>query len=370
MDDDKNVPFFDVIIVGAGWSGLMACKYCLGEGLKTLVLESRDSIGGVWAFTNDTRYGGVMTTTETTSSRCITEISDFPMPENYPEFPSHLEILAYLKDYCARFDLGRHIRLDHPVSNARKLDKVWHVTCWNGSEYRAKSLIVSSGVHQHQNDVSEHPRFNGFSGPILHSAAVKAVRPEYAGKTVVIWGGGESASDIAFEIGKTADRIHWCIPNGQWFIPKVVDRWPPFPSTRPKVGDQASSRVRLLLSPTFGFSPFISQYLQYALGFNGHGQAAWKTHAPYHQSFFNKSYEVMSQVKSGKVVAKRDIARCDGNEVHFTDGSTVRADVMITCSGYRAEFPFFDRSTAPPTDPQEWYKFLFGDDPSLAFVGF
>jgi len=111
MDGDKNVPFFDVIIVGAGWSGLMACKYCLGEGLKTLVLESRDSIGGVWAFTNDTRYGGVMTTTETTSSRCITEISDFPMPEDYPEFPSHLEILAYLKDYCARFDLDRHIRL-------------------------------------------------------------------------------------------------------------------------------------------------------------------------------------------------------------------------------------------------------------------
>src|SRR5437879_5124202 len=86
-----------------------------------------------------------MTTTETTSSRCITEISDFPMPENYPKFPSHLEILAYLKDYCARFDLDRHIRLDHPVSNARKLDKVWHVTCSNGSEYRAKSLMFRRG---------------------------------------------------------------------------------------------------------------------------------------------------------------------------------------------------------------------------------
>jgi cation diffusion facilitator CzcD-associated flavoprotein CzcO len=86
---DKNnegFPFFDVIVVGAGWSGLMACKYSLGEGLKTLVLEGRDSIGGVWSFTRDRRYGGVMTTTETTSSRCITEISDFPMPESYPEF--------------------------------------------------------------------------------------------------------------------------------------------------------------------------------------------------------------------------------------------------------------------------------------------
>ena len=125
-----------------------------------------------------------------------------------------------------------------------------------------------------------------------------------------------------------------------------------------------------MLSPTFGYSPFINQYLQYAFGFNGHGQAAWKTHAPYHQSFFNKSYGVMSQVKSGKVVAKRDIARCEANDVHFTDNSSVRADVIITCSGYRTAFPFFDLSKAPSTNPQLWYKYLFAEDPSLAFVGF
>jgi len=370
MDENDGFPFFDVIILGAGWSGLMACKYCLGEGLKTLVLESRNSVGGVWAFTNDARYGGVMTTTQTTSSRCITEMSDFPMPESYPEFPSHVEILAYLQDYCARFDLARHIRLDHQVSDVRKASDVWHVACDNGSKYRAKNLIVSSGVHQHPNDAPGDIRFNGFTGQILHSAAMKAARPDHAGKTVVIWGGGESASDVAFEVSRTAARIYWCIPNGQWFVPKIVDRWPPFPSKRPKVGDQASSRVRLLLSPTFGFSPFINQYLQYTYGFNGHGHAAWKTNAPYHQSFFNKSTEVLSQVKSGKIVPKRDIARCDGNEVYFTDGSAVRSDVMITCSGYQLVFPFFDPSGAPSTAVQEWYKFLFGEDPTLAFVGF
>jgi dimethylaniline monooxygenase (N-oxide forming) len=365
-----NLPFFDVIILGAGWSGLMACKYCVGEGLKTLILESRDTIGGVWAFTNDVRFGGVMTTTETTSSRSVTEISDFPMPDAYPEFPSHVKILAYLKDYCARFGLDRHIRLAHEVTNVRKIGNAWHTTCSNQAQFRARNLVVCSGVHQHPNDVSSDARFSRYSGQILHSASIKTVWPEYAGKTIVIWGGGESASDIAFEVSKTAGRIYWCVPNGQWFLPKVVDRWPPFPSSRPKIGDQASSRVRLLLSPTRGFSPFINQYLQYAFGFNGHGQEAWRTHAPYHQSFFNKSYEVMTQVKSGKVVAKRDIAGCASYDVYFTDGSTVRADAIITCSGYRITFPFFDSHQAQSANPQKWYKYLFADDPSLAFIGF
>src|SRR5438552_19192036 len=69
---------YDVIVIGAGWSGLMACKYCLAEGLRTVVLEARDRVGGVWVYTDDRRYGGVMKTTHTTSSRCVTEISDLP----------------------------------------------------------------------------------------------------------------------------------------------------------------------------------------------------------------------------------------------------------------------------------------------------
>ena len=368
MIKNECIPELDVIIFGAGWSGLLACKYCLSEGLKVLVLERRASIGGVWAFTEDGTYGGVMRTTETTSSRCVTEMSDFPMPETYPEFPTHVQILAYLKSYCDRFDLERHIRLEHQVDSARKIGEVWQVSCTNGAKFHAKRLIVASGVHQHINDVSADTRFNRFAGPILHSAALKAAPPDLAAKTIVIWGGGESASDIAFQMSKLATRIYWCIPNGQWFIPKIVERWWPFPSKRPKVGDQASSRVRLLLSPTRGYSPFINQYLQFSLGFNGHGQEAWRTHAPYHQQFFNKSYEVMAQVKSGKVVAKRDIERCNGNLVYFTDGSTVHADAIITCSGYKLVVPFFEAGIT--TDPQQCYKYMFGSEPSVAFVGF
>jgi dimethylaniline monooxygenase (N-oxide forming) len=361
----------DVIIIGGGWSGLLACKYCLAEGLKTLVVESRETIGGVWAYTSNPRFGGVMRTTQMTSSRCITEISDFPMPATYPDFPVHADILAYLKSYCVRFRLDDHIRLGCHVKTAKKIESVWCVTCTDGSEYRATNVIVTSGVHQHPNDVSGDRRFRPFTGQIQHSAAIKETPSDYAGKTIIVWGGGESASDIALEASKVAAHVYWCIPNGQWFVPKVVERWPPFPSGGRKVVDHTSSRLRLFLSPTHRYSPFISQFLEHTFGFNGHGQEPWKTEAPYNRSFFNKSSEVLSMVKSGNVIPKRDIAHCDGQNVCFDDGLVARTDVIITCSGYRAVFPFFDGPAAPAADPRIWYKYLFdNNDPSLAFVGF
>jgi dimethylaniline monooxygenase (N-oxide forming) len=79
---------------------------------------------------------------------------------------------------------------------------------------------------------------------------------------------------------------------------------------------------------------------------------------------------VLAQVKTGKVIPKRDVARCDGRTVHFTDGTAAEVDEIITCSGYQIAFPFLDPGVAP-SDPRGWYKYVFcADDPSLAFVGF
>lgn len=341
------------------------------QGGLAFVLESRDKIDGVWAYTDDPRYGGVMKTTHTTSSRCITEISDFPMPDDYPDFPSYPQIYTYLESYCVHFSLTEHICFNQGVTRLFKVDGLWQITTSDGSQFAAKNVIVSSGVHQHPNDISDDNRFNGYSGTLMHSAAVKEIPAEFSGKKIVVWGGGESASDIAFEASKVASRVYLCIPNGQWIVPKVVDRWRPFPSFQRKVVDHTTSRLRLLLSPTHLYSPFISQYLEYAFGFNGHGQEAWRTAAPYNRSFFNKSSDVLSSVKSGDVIPKRDIAYCRGTTVHFTDATSADVDYIITCSGYRATFPFLDESVSSDMNQHKLFKYIFyNKDTSLTNVGF
>ena len=367
----SKTPDYDVVIIGAGWSGLLACKYCLAEGLKTLVLEARDTVGGVWAYTDDHRYAGVMKSTRTTSSRCITEISDFPMPSDYPNFPAHSQIHDYLNSYCTYFSLQRHIALSRPVDRITKIGDHWRITMADASKCTSANIVVASGVHRQPNDLSGDERFVSYSGGLAHSATFKEIPTHFSGKTVVVWGGGETASDIASEACDLGAHVYFCIPNGQWFVPRLVDRWPPFPSARQKVVDHTSSRLRLWLSPTHQYSPFIYQYIEYAFGFNGHGQEHWRTAAPYHRAFFNKSAEVLAHVRAGKITPKRDILRCNGKNVFFTDGTSACVDHIIMCSGYHASFPFFDASVNPGTDQRKWFRYIFyNDDPSLAFVGF
>src|SRR2546429_8732896 len=164
---------YDVIVIGAGWSGLMACKYCVAEGLRTVVLESRDRIGGVWAYTDDQRYGGVMKSTHTTSSRCVTEMSDFPMPDDYPNFPSHEEIRAYLEAYCARFSLTERIRFNRRVTRASKRGDLWRGQASGRRGRVPPPPLPSSRGHQQPQDLSRERPVRRRSRVVVQSAVLQ-----------------------------------------------------------------------------------------------------------------------------------------------------------------------------------------------------
>jgi len=87
-----------VCIIGAGSSGLAAAKTFAERGIPFDCLEREDDIGGLWNETTGT--GVVYDTTYLVSSRKYTGFEDYPMPEDYPTYPSHREALAYLRDYA------------------------------------------------------------------------------------------------------------------------------------------------------------------------------------------------------------------------------------------------------------------------------
>lgn len=352
----------DVVVIGAGWSGLLAAKYLKAEGLDPVVLEKRGTIGGVWRHDPE-RVGGVIRSTITTSSRTSTEMSDFPMPSDVPEFPRHSQIMEYLESYCDAFGLWDHIQLDTGVERVERVEGGWRVHTDVGTTYAVERVVVCSGVHQEPAD-SGRASLEGFEGEVVHSARLHGRFEEMADKRVLLVGTGETASDISVELTRVTPHLTVSSPRGQWFANRVSN----FPVSPPSLNDYFSSPLRMLVDPTdSAFATADTVVERY--GACGSAVPEWQTDRPYQGQFLNKNAMLVELWRLGQITAKPRIVGCEGGRVQFSDGTEGVFDVVVLCTGFDTVFPFLPA----PYDTRrvnEHFKLCLADDPTLAFVGF
>src|SRR3954471_20418500 len=197
----------DVLIVGAGISGIAAAYY-LGSrspGRSFAILEGRDAIGGTWDLF---RFPGIRS-----DSDLFTFGYGFkPWTSNRSIAASDL-ILDYLHETVAENDLERHIRFGHRITAARwSSDEArWTVTARRGDgetvELTCGFLFTGTGYYDYEQGFT--PPFEGveeFAGPVIHPQ----FWPEdldYAGKRVVIIGSGATAATILPAMTGTAAHV-------------------------------------------------------------------------------------------------------------------------------------------------------------------
>ena len=361
----------DVTVLGAGWSGLVACKYMMEEGLSVVALEKREDIGGVWLYSDDPKIVTVMKTTQCTSSSTMTEMSDFPMPEEIGMFPHHTDILQYLRRYADHFNLMPHIQLNTTVKKAEKKGDMWWFKCENGDVYTSSYLVVATGPNQKPNRDLENSVLKGFAGRTYHASKIKSISEEYRGKRLLVVGGGETGSDICMEFYGLCKYIYWSIPRGQHFFRKISRfLW----SKKIHALDKASSRMIKMISPYIHGKPGLSWLCKWTtngslLAYQGHGIPEWRNEAKFFRFFINKNRKVLDLVDYEHLVPKAGIIKCEGQEVHFSDGTKQEFDIVIMSTGYKKSFPFLpDRYS--DMSMREHYKFVLDmQDPSLAFIG-
>ena len=362
----------DVTVIGAGWSGLVACKSMLESNLSVITLEKRDGIGGIWNYSDDPNTPSVMQSTCATSSSTVTEYSDFPMPKEIGMFPHHVDILEYLKSYANHFNLMSNIRFNTQVTEVEKKGDIWHVGCSNGNVYTSRYIVIASGLNGRPNRELEDDVLKQFEGKIFHACEIKTTLEEYKDKRLLVLGGGETASDICMEWFDHAKFIYWSIPRGQHFFRKYAKI---LPWTKPQALDKASSQVRSLLHPSIKGKPGVAWLCKWItngslLAYQGHGIHEWKNSSNTHHFVFNKSGEVLDLVDRKRLVPKGGVVKCKGKEITFVDRSKEEFDIVIQSMGYKTDVSYLPEKFAS-MDLRQRYKFIFdAEDPSVALVGF
>jgi cation diffusion facilitator CzcD-associated flavoprotein CzcO len=106
-------------VIGAGIAGLTAGKMLDDYGVPYTCFETSDRVGGNWAFGNPNGRSSAYRSLHIDTSKHQLSFRDFPIPDEYPDFPHHTQIKAYLDAYADAFDLRDHIEFENGVEHAR-----------------------------------------------------------------------------------------------------------------------------------------------------------------------------------------------------------------------------------------------------------
>lgn len=304
------------LIIGAGFVGLGMAQALQAAGIPYDQVDASDDIGGNW-------HHGVYATAHIISSRKITQFTHFPMPTNYPDFPSAQQMGDYLNAFANHFDLRKQIELNQTVKWVRPIElNQWEVTFANDERRIYKGILLCNGHHWSE----RFPQFQGqFNGEIIHSKAYK--HPEQLrGKQVLVIGGGNSACDIAAEAARVGAKSILSLRESVWFIPKTF------------AGVPVTDLIQWWMPA--GWQRLLA-YGIIRLTFGNH--ADYGLPRPQYRIFDRHptlNNEVPYYIKHGRIISKPGVKCLDGWQVEFVDGSREPFDLIVCATGFNVSYPF------------------------------
>jgi cation diffusion facilitator CzcD-associated flavoprotein CzcO len=209
--------YFDVIVIGAGVSGLYSLYKLRELGLSARVFEAGTGIGGTWYWN---RYPGARFDSESYSYQYSFSQKLLDEWEWTEHFAAQPEIERYLHFVADKFDLKRDIELNARVASVTydETDKRWEIVTQNGLRARARFVLAATGLlSAHQ--FPDYPGVNSFGGLSLHSARWPKEPVDFTGKRVGVIGSGPTAVQIIQSIAPEVKHLtvfqrtaNWCTP--------------------------------------------------------------------------------------------------------------------------------------------------------------
>lgn len=200
---------FDVVVIGAGQAGLAVGRELARSGLSYVILDAQDGPGGAWRH--------AWHSLRLFSPAKWSSLPGTLMPGGEDVYPSRDDVIAYLAAYEEKYALPvrRPVRVQAVTRTAEGL----HVASNAGALF-TRAIVSATGSR----DAPFLPNVPGsevFEGRQVHSAFYRS--PEvFAGKRVVVVGGGNSGAQILAEVSNVAD-VTWATLTPPTFLPDDVD---------------------------------------------------------------------------------------------------------------------------------------------------
>jgi dimethylaniline monooxygenase (N-oxide forming) len=403
----------NVVVVGAGPSGLVAAKYLREAGHSVRIFEGDGDIGGTFRYRAYDHAVHV-------SSKYLTAFTDLRLG---PEEEDHLPItryLEYLDEYAQMFDLRPLIEFHTRVADVARRgpdaraagQPEYAVSITRGGSGSGKNggaraevvdadaVIVCSGLHL--SPLRQHiPGIESFKGELIHSVQYKH-RSQLRDKTLLVSGSGETAMDVAYHAicpgGDEARSVTMSTKNGFLSTPSCLPGGLPLDIFITNLFEccyehRWVERAHLKWNAaTYGIRGAFWLFTGSSWGFNQWAGPKAEVKRGYH--FINKSGRAMSAINEATKGARSSfpwnlcqpkvhrpiklvgqIVSHEGNGTFTTAcGARVEGiDMVVQATGYRQVFPFLrDRELNEKGDhplPSE-RLIVDADEPHLCFLGF
>jgi cation diffusion facilitator CzcD-associated flavoprotein CzcO len=216
---------FDVVVIGAGFSGLYTLHRLRQLGMRTRVLEMAENVGGTWLYN---RYPG---------ARCDIESIEYSYSfsdEIQQEWvwtetmPAQREVEAYLNFVADRLDLRRDIQFDTKVV-AMTFDEqaaMWQVSTEAGETFRAPFVIAATGILSAPLEPGI-PGMDTFAGTSLYTSRWPKEGFDLAGKRVGIIGTGSTGIQFIPVVAREAAQLYVFQRSPAYTLPWQVRQFEP-----------------------------------------------------------------------------------------------------------------------------------------------